>query len=452
MTSLRQKLLTRLKDEPMLRRILRNTGYLFSSQTITLVLSLVQSVFAARLLGIASFGLIGIITAFVSNVNRLFSFRMGEFIVRFLGKELNDQNIDRAGAVVKASALTEGMTSLLAFLALYLLAPLGAQYIVKDISTVWMIRLFGLSILAQITTETSNGVLQITNHFRTQAAINLAQGLFTSIMIFVAFLVKADIIVVLWAYLIGKFISGLAPILMAVIALNRSLRPGWWKASISLLPSAKEMMRFAISTNLSGSIKMVVSESEPLWVGFFLNQEAVGLYKVALAIVNPMMMPITPFVTTTFPEITRSILEKKWTQLRQTLRRITAISAGWTISVIALMAFLGHWVIRLFYGAEFVPAYPALMILAVGFGFANILFWNRTLLLSFGRANIPLLILLVSAVLKVGLSFIVVPAFGINGEAALLSGNFILSVGIMVAAGLILLNQYEKAEPERIQQ
>lgn len=451
MSSLRQKLLTRLKDEPILRRILRNTGYLFSAQTITLGLSLVQSVFAARLLGIAAFGLIGIITAFVSNVNRLFSFRMGEFIVRFLGKELNDQNMGRAGAVVKAAALTEGTTSLLAFAALYLLAPLGAQYIVKDPGTVWMIRLFGLSILAQITTETSNGVLQITNHFRTQAAINLLQGLMTAVLILTAFVLKADVVAVLWAYLIGKFISGLAPSVMAVIYLNRSLKRGWWKTPLSLLPSVKEMMRFAFSSNLSGSIKMVVSESEPLWVGFFLNQEAVGLYKVALAIVNPLMMPITPFITTTFPEIARSVLERKWTQLRQTLRRITAISAGWTLAVIVGMAIFGKWVIKI-YGAEFVPAYPALMILLIGFGFANIFFWNRTLLLSFGKPNIPLLVLLVTAVLKVGLSFAVVPVFGINGEAVLLSGNFILSVGIMVALGLILLKRYEKAEPERNQQ
>jgi len=134
-------------------------------KTITLVLALVQSVFAARLLGTAGFGMIGIITQFVSSVNRIFSFRMSEFIVRFLGKELNDRNIDRAGAVVKAAGAVEAVTSIAAYLALYLLAPLGAQYIAKDPSVTGLIRLFGLSILAQITTETANGVLQITNHF-----------------------------------------------------------------------------------------------------------------------------------------------------------------------------------------------------------------------------------------------------------------------------------------------
>jgi O-antigen/teichoic acid export membrane protein len=450
MNEIRGKLSILLKEDTILRRVLRNTGYMFSSQTITLVLALVQSVFAARLLGTAAFGMIGIITQFVSSVNRLFSFRMGEFVVRFLGKELNDRNIDRAGAVVKAAASTEAATSIIAYAALYLLAPLGAQYIAKDPAVTGLIRLFGLSILAQITTETANGVLQITNHFRTQAVINTIQGTFTAVMIFVAFLIKADLIVVLWAYLIGKFITGLLPILMAAIYLERHLKRGWWNAPVSLLPSFKEMMGFAFSTNLSGTVKMLSTESEALWVGYFLDPAAVGLYKIALAIVTPLMMPITPFISTTFPEITRSIVAKKWSQLKQLLRRVTLISAVWTAAVFLGMALFGRWVITVIYTAQFVGAYPALMILILGFGIANIFFWNRTLLLSFGKANIPLYVLAAAMLLKIGLSFVVVPAFGINGEAALLAGNQILSVGCLVAIGLMMIGRSEKTEPEGV--
>ncbi len=45
-------------------RVLRNTGYLFSGSTISLALSMVQSIFAARLLGVEGFGLLGMITVF----------------------------------------------------------------------------------------------------------------------------------------------------------------------------------------------------------------------------------------------------------------------------------------------------------------------------------------------------------------------------------------------------
>jgi O-antigen/teichoic acid export membrane protein len=450
MTALREKLSTLLREDTILRRVLRNTGYMFSSQTLTLVLALVQSVFAARLLGTAGFGTIGIITQFVSSVNRLFSFRMGEFIVRFLGKELNERNIDRAGAVVKAAGATEAVTSVVAYVALYLLAPLGAQYIAKDPSVTGLIRLFGLSILAQITTETANGVLQITNHFRTQAVINTLQGAFTAGMIFIAFLTHGDLLMVLWAYLIGKFITGLLPILMALVFLERHLKRGWWRSPLSLLPSFKEMLGFAVSTNLSGTVKMISTESESLWVGYFLDPAAVGLYKIAMAIVTPLMMPITPFISTTFPEITRSVVAKKWQQLKQLLRRVTAISSAWTVGVLLVMLLFGREVIRLIYGAQYVGAYPALMILILGFGVANIFFWNRTLLLSFGRANIPLYVLIAAMLLKIGLAFVVVPALGIIGEALLLAVNQGLSVGILVVIGLLMIRTAERSEPESV--
>jgi len=50
--------------------------------------------------------------------------------------------------------------------------------------------------------------------------------------------------------------------------------------------------------------------------------------------------------------------------------------------------------------------------------------------------------------LKIGLSFVVVPVFGINGEAALLAGNQVLSVGALVVIGLLMIRKAERVEPE----
>ena len=116
------------QQDRVLGRLLRNTSYLFSGNTISLGLSMAQSILAARLLGVEGFGVVGTITVFTSTINRLFSFRMGEFIIRYLGKELTEENRQKAGAVVKVAMLIEGITSLVAFGMLMLLAPLGAKY------------------------------------------------------------------------------------------------------------------------------------------------------------------------------------------------------------------------------------------------------------------------------------------------------------------------------------
>ncbi len=436
MKQLFDRLKTFLQQDPLLTRVLKNSGYLLSATTIGMVLSFAQGVLAARLLGLTAFGVIGLVTTVVTTVNRLFSFRMGEFVIRFFGKEMAEKKLEAAGIAIKTAFMIEGFTSILAFICLWLVAPLGAQLFVKDPATTGVIRLFGLAILANITTESATGVLQVTNQFKKQAVINLVSSIVTLAIITVAFILKGDLLFVLWAYIAGKFIVGLGPILLAWLSLQRELGAGWWRTRYRKPQSFREMLKFGFSTNLSATIKLLVSESELLWVGFFLNSEAAGLYKIAMTIVNPLMMPITPMIDTTFPELARSVVLKKWNDLKRLLRRTTLIAAAWTGFVVLGMAIFGKWIIRIAYTEPFVPAYSAMMILLVGSGFSTIFFWNRKLLLAFGKANIPLLILAAAAALKVGLSFWLVPAYGINAEAWLLSGNFILSVGLMVFIGL----------------
>ena len=54
------------------------------------------------------------------------------------------------------------------------------------------------------------------------------------------------------------------------------------------------------------------------------------------------------------------------------------------------LALLGWWLIPAVYGAGYAPAYPAVVILLVGYGFANIFQWNRPLLLALGMPSFPL--------------------------------------------------------------
>jgi O-antigen/teichoic acid export membrane protein len=446
MTKIREKLLDIWKNDPLMRRVLRNTSYLFSSQAIVMVLSLGQSILATRLLGANTFGALVVIMTFASNVNRLFSFRMSEFIINFMGKEMANKNYSRAGAFAKIAGLTECGTSLFAFTVLMLIAPWGAQFFAKDLSLLNYFYLYGLIILTNFATESATGILQVTNRFKVQAGINLAQSILTASLILVVFLTHGSILFVLWAYLLGKFITGLGPIIAAFIALNDKLGQGWWKAPLTGLPPIKEMAGFTVSTNLSGTVKLLVSESEPLLVGLLLNNTAVALYKIALNIATPLMVPISQFINTTFPEMTRSIATRKWKELRQLLRRVTMISGSWTILFSLIMLIFGKWILS-FWGSEYVAAYSTMMILIAGYGVSNIFFWNRSLLLSFGKANIPLYILASVAVVKCALAFIVVPVFGINGEAALLSGNFVLSVGLLVAIGLAMIRKHEQMEP-----
>lgn len=437
-----------LRRDPLLQRVLKNSSYLFSSNTISMGLSVVQSIFAARLLGVSDFGLLGTVTVFASTITRLFSFRMGELIVKYMGEYLARQETERAASVVKVAFVIESFSSLLAFGILVLLAPFAAKTLADDPSTAYLFTIYGLIILGNIFSETSIGILQVSDRFRGQAVINLIQSIITALIITIAYITDGSIMIVLFAYLVGKMILGIGPTILAFGSLNRLLGRGWWRASLSLLPPLKEIAKFGITSNLSATINLIVRDSEALWLAYFLSTTEVGYYKVALAIINLVLMPITPFISTTYPEMSRSISESNWEQLKNLLRRVTKISGYWT-GAVSLILFIFGPLLVLLYGFEYLPAYPAMIVLLIGFAIANTFFWNRPLLLSFGLPTYPFNVMFVCGLFKVLLAFIIVPKYGYLGEAVLLSAYFAVSVGLIVRKGLKTLELREKSSFSR---
>jgi O-antigen/teichoic acid export membrane protein len=389
---------------------------------------------------------VGVITSFVSNVNRLLSFRMSDLVVKYLGESLERKEYERAAAVVKFAGLVETSTSIVAYLILVFLAPWGARVFGLDPSTTPLIILFGITILGSITAETSTGILRVGNHYKSQAVINLVQSAVTAVMILAAYFSHAGVLAVLLAYMTGKMILGLTPVVLTIYWLPQMLGKSWWRTSFSALPPLKELVRFALSTNLSGTVNMLARDSEVLWVSYFFSPLQAGYYKTALAIINLVVMPITPFVGTTYPEITRAIASYQWARLRSLLRRVTLLTAAWTGAVGVGLLLFGQRVLFFpwtifghafsIYRSEFLPAYPILLILLVGFGVTNILYWNRSLLLALGYPDYPLKVVFYAMLAKVALAFWLVPRLGYLMEAGLLSAYFIFTVGLIVWRGL----------------
>ena len=77
-----------------------------------------------------------------------------------------------------------------------------------------------------------------------------------------------------------------------------------------------------------------------------------------------------------------------------------------------------------------------LLVILIGFGIANIFFWDRSLLLAFGKAELPLKVSFFAMLGKVALAFLIVPKLGYLAEAALFSAYFVVTVGVLVGRGL----------------
>jgi O-antigen/teichoic acid export membrane protein len=440
-------LFTRFLDNPLFRRVIRNTGYLFSAQTISAAISIGQSALAARLLGVEGVGYLGIITQFSSTINRLLSSRMSELVITYLGKFTADDRKQHAAALFKAAALVEICGSTTAYLLVVILSHAGAILFAKNEVLAGIFAFYGLSVLANLMYESATGLLQFFNRFSMIAAITVGQSALTLVLIVLAFTAEQSLYAVVTAYLVGKVVLAVGVSLAALWQARREWGNGWWHAPLSLLKEyRKELIRFGLSTNISGTLKLLTRDGEILWLGAFSTPLQVGFYKIARAITSILIMPITPLITTTYREVAREIADRSWKNVRYLLRSGTILSAAFTLPASVGLVFFGRWVIVTIYGAKFLPtSYSSLLILLVGVMLVNIFYWNQVVLLPLGMPQIPTQVQFVAAVLNVIGIAVLVPHWGAHGMALLLSVYFVLTTSALV---VISMRELQKAEQQ----
>lgn len=432
----RERVGTLWREDATLRRVIKSSGQLLGSNVVAAGLGFIQGILAVRLIGITDWGLVTTVITFASNINRLLTFRMSEVVVKRLGESLPAGKKQEAAAVVKTAMLVETGTSVAAFLVLVALTPWAAGSFAKDLKTAPLFLFYGLILLTNLIAESSTGTLQALRRFDWIARINIFQSVVTAAVIFYAWLSGRDIFFILLAYLLGKSINGLGLALLAWRELNASLGAGWWKVPLRTLPERRSMFTFMLNTNLNGTVNLFTRDNIPLYLAYILNTTQVGYFKLAQSLINLILLPLDPFIWPTYTEISRTVAQKQWAATRQLLRRVSLITGTVVFGIGGLLALTGWFILPLLYGPQALPAYPAMLILLLGYGFASIFQWNRPLLLALGQPGYPVLVSLAVGLVELALIFWLVPRWGYLALAGLLSAYFLVSVGIIIWRGL----------------
>lgn len=441
-----KRLTSAWRSDPLLRRVVKNSSHLFSSSAIGALLSFAQGILTARLIGVPALGLVTTIITFASNVNRFLTFRMSEVVVQRLNAALAAEKKDEGAAAVKAALLIEIVTSMTAYLVLLALSGWAARTFAAEFLTDPLTRrlfpFYGLILLTNLAAETSTGVLQAARRFQWIARLNVLQSLATAAIILYAFLAQRGVYEVVLAYVIGKTINGLGLALLAQIELRSLLGADWWKMPLRLLPHKRAMLTFMLNTNLNGTVNLFTRDNFPLYAAWLLNSTQVGYYRLAQMLINFIILPLDPFIWPTYAEITQTIAQKQWEATRRILRRVSLLTGSIVLAVGLGLALTGWFLLTLFYGPQAAPAYPILLILLIGYGFASVFQWNRPLLLALGKPAYPVLIALLIGLIELTLMFSLVPrANSMLLLAAIFSGYFVVSIGLTAWRGWTALSQ-----------
>lgn len=430
-TLLRRRLRGLLARDNPLAPILKNSGYLVTSNVVTGLLALVQGILVARMLGAEEYGKLAIVMAVVSTINALTSSRLGEFIVKYLTEALEQGNIHRSAAIIKFSYLTEGFFSVFAFSLVLVLAPFLSVWFLKSNSETLIIIIFSFSLFANFLLETSTGILQTFKQFQTLAKLTFLQAILILALVLIAYLANAGILGVLYAYIIGAIVQTCLFQYIVLSELKKKLGSNWLKLPLSSLNGSwKLILSFLLSTNVGATMSLIAKTSDPLWLGYYRTPNEVGYFKLAVSISGLVVMPINALSQAFYPTIISLVSRRDKVKLKSYLYKGSLTASLWLIPASLFCYILSRMFLPLIYGTEFTPAVLIIAILLLGLIVLNSFFWLRPALLAIGRVATATHISIGLTCVKIVASVLFVPIYGYVASAMILSLLHVIGVGL----------------------
>lgn len=412
-----------------LRSLLKNSGYLASSKLVAAIAGFATLAMSGRALGVSEFGLLILIASYAQAAAGLGKFNSWQVVVRYGNPALERGDTDmfkRAAGFAIGLDLTSGLAAMVA--AMLLLPYLGDWLGIPR-------QFLGYSILyctlLPLTGSAVSGVLRALDRFDLMSWQDIIHPIVRAAMTLVAWLAGWTFPAFLAIWFVAEMIGTLSLWAIAWRELRRRRLLHGIRPSLSArgLPNG---WQFAVSVNLNASLNITWGPMSRLLISGALSPAAAGLYRVASMISDAAQRPTIFLNKAFYPQVMRldPSTKKPW----KLMLRVTALSTIFGVTLIALAALCGKWILATAFGPTFVPAYGAMLVLLGVPLVAMISFPLPAMLDSLGRTNVPTAANFAGALLYVAMLFPLVDRLGLVGAGlAFLAGRILVSI-VMAAA------------------
>jgi O-antigen/teichoic acid export membrane protein len=170
---------------------------------------------------------------------------------------------------------------------------------------------------------------------------------------------------------------------------------------------------------------LVISWTDTLMIGYFLDETNVGIYRVAFKIATLITFAQFAINSIAAPMFSEFFAQDNLDGIRKTTRQIGLLNLGMSTPIFLIIIAVPGFLLGLF-GEEFAPAVWSLIVLAAG-QLVNALCGPVLYILNMtGKERVAQRIMIITSVLNVGLNLWLIPAYGYLGAAVATSFSMML--------------------------
>lgn len=418
-----------------LRTLAKGASIAFVGIIASKIISFFYRITLGRGLGPEEYGLIMLGIAVFYFGKKISSFSVNEGIKRFM--PLEDGSKSKSDLILSATIISVPL-AILGFLIIFLGADLISTHIFEDEDVSYLLKILAPAIPFAVI----SGIFldSMVGHERMKF-FSIIQYVFQNLVK----LITALIAIYFGMGYVGVGLGFSLAILLTAILSGIILFTKIMEFSIVRPTKTKKIFEYSWPLFLSGMMTLVLSWTDTLMLGFFLDSTQVGIYNAAFPLAAALMAFMTAVSKIGFP-----VMSKLAQKSNQDLDSFFKTTTRWVLT----FATPGFLIIMLFpqeilfltFGSEYVEAYQALRILAVGFFISMVVGPTSVLIKATDHTKLTLFNTSIMGVGNVILNVILIPLYGIVGAAiasmvSKIIGNFAAALEAVVLENIFGLSK-----------
>lgn len=439
-----RRLVAGVASDRQFTNLFKNASTLFSGQMIAWLLSLAALALMVRLLGPDNYGILVLITTYVTIVDSLISFKSWQAMIKFGAEALEDGDQERFKGIAKFCMVLDGTTALIGTIVAAGIATFVGQYLSWSSEIVSMVTLYSVVILFNLS-GTPTGLLRLFNKYRLFSTIQIIAALIKLIGIAILFLVGASLFQVLLLWLATNIFSQLLLFGVGWWQLHEHGYYGTWRASLrAVTDHHPDIVGFVFTTNINSSLKTVATELDVLVVGALAGAAGAGLYKVAKQVAAIPAMITDPLYHAIYPDLSRLWAKGEIGLFKRLMFRASLAAGAGAIVIWAGFVIFGERFINLLFGPEFLAAQPILVVYMLAIVIAIFGLPLQPAMLAMGRPKTSLNVFIASTIFYFIILFPLINLFGVVGAAVAYVLNYAALTTVMIIIETNIFRQMEE--------
>lgn len=402
-----------LAQEKGLKGRLGNIRHLLTGNALTSLLGLVGFALTARALGPSEYGVLALCFTYTSAIERLVNFQSWQPLIKFGAQSTSTETLAslfKFGLLLDVSAAATGCV-----IAVALVWAFGPSLgISAEMSG--LVMLF-CAILPFRISGMPLAVLRLFGKFRSIAYGQVASSIFRAGLCAIGFVFGGTLQEFVLIWMAAQIFGSLSVVFLSLAELRRQgMLASMLRASVrGITAHFPGLWKFAISTNLSLTLRSSANQLDTLLVGYLADPTAAGLYHIAKRI-GRMTLQIGDHVQAVlYPDLARAWASSAIEAFHRAVTQMRVLLLAFGVVLVGAVYLAIDPVLRVAVGPDFEAAGPLVVVQSIAAAMTLYGTVTRSALLAMGREDRVLSSVLVATIAFHGTALALIPRVGPMG-------------------------------------